>query len=245
MINMSNPRSLQSLVLRNALHLVLGFTLLPCAVYGQATKSQSDEVTTSIARAKSGDVGVRDVEIIAAAGVVEAVPALEEQFKRATDVKTKAKIASGLVRLGDKDNTYWNYLLEQARVVVDSDIPDAFFSDSQGKGMDHQFSPELKAWAQAHNVDVNTAGIDSVYDYPVKVLLLGETGDPRGVPLLRRALQARDGFIVTAAAKGLAQVQDKDSIPLLIAAARSAHAGIASEIAKALIYFDDPDAQSA
>jgi HEAT repeat protein len=111
--------------------------------------------------------------------------------------------------------------------------------------MDHLSSPELHAWAESHHVDVNTAAIDSRYDFPGKVLLLGETGDPRGIPLLRRALQSRDYLIVVFAANGLAQIQDKDSIPLIIAACRRASTGFASGIAMSLIWFDDPRAQAA
>jgi hypothetical protein len=42
----------------------------------------------------------------------------------------------------------------------------------------------------------------------------------------------------------LAQIQDKDSIQLIIAACRRAPPGFASEIATALVYFDDPEAQT-
>jgi hypothetical protein len=84
---------------------------------GPAAPSQSDQLATSIARAKSGNVDTYDVEIIAEAGAVQAIPSLEEQFGRTTDVDTKTKIANGLVRLGDKHNTYWNYLLEQATLA--------------------------------------------------------------------------------------------------------------------------------
>jgi hypothetical protein len=229
-------------------YFALAAVLSPAALSAQngpAAPSQSDQLATSIARAKSGNVHISDVEIIAEAGAVQAIPSLEEQFGRTTDVGTKTKIANGLVRLGDKHNTYWNYLEEQAALAVDSDIPDAVFSESQGKWLEHAPSPELQAWAVAHNVSANTAGIDSIYDFPGKVLLLGETGDPRGIPLLRRALQSRDYAIVAMAAKGLAQIPDKDSIPLIIAACQRAPVGYASEIAKSLIWFDDPRAQTA
>jgi hypothetical protein len=105
--------------------------------------SRSDQLATSIARAKLGNVDISDVEIIAEAGAVQAIPSLEEQFGRTTDVDTKTKIANGLVRLGDKHNTYWNYLLE-ATLAVDSDVPDALFSDPVGKTRD-QISEELQA----------------------------------------------------------------------------------------------------
>jgi hypothetical protein len=222
--------------------------LIPASLPAQnapAAPSQAEQLATAIARAKSGSVDGSDVEIIAEAGVVQAIPSLEEQFARTTDVGTKTKIADGLVRLGDKDNTYWNYLEEQAELAIDSDIPDAVFSESQEKLVDHQLSPELVAWAKAHKVDVNTAGIDSVYGFPGQVLLLAETGDPRGILLLRRGLLSRDYMIVVMAAKGLVQIQDKQSIPLIIAACQRAPAGYASAIAQSLIWVDDPQAQTA
>jgi hypothetical protein len=123
------------MALRN-MCLVLVFMLPPCATYGQGTQKQSDEVAASIAKVKSGDFNGYHVEVIAKAGAVQAIPALKDQFVRAKDVTTKAKIASGLVRLGEKDNTYWNYLEQQAALAVDSDIPDAVFSESQGKWLD-------------------------------------------------------------------------------------------------------------
>jgi hypothetical protein len=226
-------------------YFALAAVLSPAALSAQngpAAPSQSDQLATSIARAKSGNVHVVDVEIIAEAGAVQAIPSLEEQFGRATDVDTKTKIANGLVRLGDKHDTYWNYLLEQATLALDSDVPDALFSPT-GKTVDQ--NSELQAWAQARNVSANTAAYSALYDLPGKVLELAQTGDPRGIPFLRRALQSRNYMIAVWAARGLVQIQDKDSIPLIIAACQRAPTGFASEIAKSLIWFDDPRAQTA
>ena len=228
-------------------YFALAAVLSPASLSAQnapAAPSQSDQLASSIARARPGNFDISDVEIIAEAGAVQAIPALEEQFGRTTDVDTKTEIANGLVRLGDKHNTYWNYLLEQATLAVDSDFSDAFFSDPVGKTQD-QMSSELQAWAQAHNVSANTAAQSAIYDLPGKVLELADTGDPRGIPLLRRALQSRNYMIAVWAAKGLVQIQDKDSIPLIIAACQRAPTGYASEIAKSLIWFDDPRAQTA
>jgi PBS lyase HEAT-like repeat len=227
-------------------YFALAAVLSPAALSAQngpAAPSRSEQLATSIARAKSGNVDTSDVEIIAEAGAVQAIPSLEEQFGRTTDVDTKTKIANGLVRLGDKHNTYWNYLLEQATLAVDSDVPDALLSDPLGKTVDQ--NSELQAWAQAHNISANTAAQSAMYDLPGKVLELAQTGDRRGIPLLRRALQSRNYMIAVFAAKGLAQIQDKDSIPLIIAACQRAPTGYASEIANSLIWFDDPRAQTA
>jgi hypothetical protein len=238
-------RSIWRLLLSNTLRLTVGFALLPSVMHGQTTQSQSDELATLIAKIKSGDFHAGNVEMIAKANAVQAVPALEEQFGRATDYLTKGKIASALVRLGDRDDTYWNYLLQQATAVVDSNVPDTLYSESQGKAMTAGSSPELKAWAQTHNISVQTAGQDAVFEYPMKMEQLAEAGDPRGIPLLRRALQSRNYLLASWAAKGLAQIQDKNSIPLIIAACEKAPEGEGAVIAASLVYFDDPQAQSA
>jgi hypothetical protein len=230
-----------------ARYFALAAVLSPASLSAQnppAAPSQAERVATAIVRVKSGTFSVVDVELIAEAGAVQAIPSLEEQFGRTTDVGTKSKIANGLVRLGDKDNTYWNYLLEQATLAMDSDVPDALFSDAVGKTRD-QISLELQAWAQAHNVSANTAAQSAVYDLPGKVLELAQTGDPRGIPFLRRALHSRNYVIAAFAATGLVQIQDKDSIPLIIAACQQAPTGHASVLAKPLIWFDDPRAQTA
>ncbi len=188
------------------------------------------------------DVG--DVELIAQANAVQAIPSLEEQFVRTTDADTKLKIASGLVRLGDKRDTYWNYLSEQATLAIDSDFSDAFFSDPSSKTRDQMIS-ELQAWAQAHNVSANAAAQSAMYDLPGKMLDFAQTGDSRGTPLLRRALQSRNYMIASFAAEGLVLIQDKDSIPLIIAACQRAPTSYASLIVRPLIWFDDPRAQTA
>jgi hypothetical protein len=219
--------------------------VLPRLAHAQTTQNIPSELDNALATAnsKSDVVSARDVVVIADAGAVQAIPALEEQFKRATDVDTKVSIASGLVRLKDRNDTYWNFLLEQATLAVDSNIPDSNFSESEGKMM--ITTPELQTWADTHNVSFNTAYHYARFDISGKVLQLATTGDPRGIPLLQRALQSRNYLIVSFAAKGLAQIQDKQSIPLIIAAAQKAPTGYNSLIAESLVYFDDARAQSA
>jgi len=75
--------------------------------------------------------------------------------------------------------------------------------------------------------------------------LLGWSRDPRAIPLLRRALSVHYYQIEIFAAWGLAEVGDKDSIPLIIQACKHAPAEPAEVIAEALVYFDDPAAQNA
>jgi hypothetical protein len=61
---------------------------------------------------KSGNFVGADVDTIGRGGAVEAVPILKEQFMRSQDPLVKATIARVLVKLGDKDDTYWNFLVK-------------------------------------------------------------------------------------------------------------------------------------
>ena len=228
----------------NLFNLALGISLLPGVIHGQAARNEVEGLATAIARVESGEVDARDVEIITKAGQVQAAPALEGQFARTTDLKLKMKIASGLVRLGDKSDAYWNFLLQQATVAVDSDLPDPFH-DSHGNPTGQRPSPEFLTWTQVHHVDLSTAVMDWTYDLPIKIMLLGETGDSRGTPLLRRALQSHNYQIVAWASKGLALIQDKESIPLIIVAIQTAPPEYNSLIAESLVYFDEVPAQNA
>ena len=230
------------IIFRVALYVTLVYPSPQSLAQVGANKTPT-ELDTALARVMSGDASnPRDVVLIAKAQALSAVPVLEEQFRSSTNVGTKMSIAAGLVKLHDTDDTYWNYLLEQATLAVDSDIPDAGYSESAGKMT--ALAPELQIWAEAHNVSVNTAGIYATYEFPIKVAQLATTGDPRGLPLLRRALRSRDYLIVMQAAKGLAHAHDQASVQLIIAAVRRAPRGYDAGIAGALIYFDDPEARS-
>jgi hypothetical protein len=205
-------------------------------------------VDAAIAKLKSGDFVLSDVDMIGRGGVVEAIPILKEQFGRVQDPLDKAKIAQVLIKLGDKDDTYWDFLVNFAKPALESDAPDFMNFGVQGKSAPGP-SPAFIAWAKAHHVPPNgpngNAAENSVYIFPGEVMLLGGTGDPRAIPLLRQALSSPNHMIEIGAAEGLAELQDKESIPLIIEACKRAPAEAADVIAQSLVYFDDADAQNA
>jgi len=183
------------------------------------------------------------VDQILIAHAVQGIPALEAYFARAQDDETKAMIASALVRLGDKDDAYWDFVVKQATAALDSNVP--FPYSLSGGTPESPLSPDFIAWAKARNLPPGGEAIEAAGDEVGKLAPLARTGDPRGVPLLRRGLQSPNMFIQDLAAAGLAQAQDKDSIPLIIDACKRAPAGVALMIAQALKFFDDPKARAA
>jgi HEAT repeat protein len=211
------------------------------------TSSPSDaaSVSTAIASVKSGRFYPADLEIIAEARAVAAIPTLEDQFSRTEDLSAREKIANVLVRLGDKNEGYWNFIVKQARNAVDNDAPSVLHYDEHGSVSDPP-SREFVEWATAHHLPMQQAMADQLEVYPGAIFDLGTTGDSRAIPLLRRALKSQNLLIESEAALGLAKIKDKTSIHLIIEACKRAPAAdVAMTIALSLIYFDDAEAQRA
>ena len=242
------------LIIHRACCVSVTVAFLVAVPYGKGQQSQgsesanvsSNDLSVAIDRAKQDDAdSMFYVEKLGHAGATQATPVLEDKFSRTKDPDDAAKIAQVLVRLGDKKDAYWNFLVKRATEAIQSDAPDFLNYDAQGKSEPGP-SPQFASWAAAHNVSANGSADaqQAVYDFPGRVLLLGATGDPRAIPLLREGLSSPNHLIETAAALALAEVGDKESIPLIVAACQKAPAEAASSIARALVYFDDATAQS-
>jgi hypothetical protein len=235
------------------LRILVGLALVAGTVCGQAQQSPPEKlaygadlanVPDAIARIKAGEFGGVHVDLITRAGAVEAIPILREQFLRVEDPLLKAKIAAALVRLGDKDNAYWDYLVKLATPALESDAPDFTNHDVQGKTLPGP-SPQFEAWVKSHNLPTAGLAENTLYVFPGEVAFLGWSRDPRAIPLLRQALLSPNYQIEIVAAQGLAEIGDHESIPFIIEACKRAPAEVAAAIAQALVYFDDNAAQSA
>jgi len=203
-------------------------------------------VPDAVAKVKSGQYLAVHVDLIARAHAEEAIPALKEQFGRVQDSLLKAKIAAALVRLGDKDDSYWDFLVKEAKVALDSDAPSFAAYDSEGKALGGP-SQEFETWLKTHNPseDIDSAAGDSSYMLPALVTLLAWSEDPRSIPYLRQGLSSPNYMIQIAAANGLAELGDENSIPLIISACQKAPKEVAGVIAESLVYFDNDAAQKA
>jgi len=242
--------------------------LLPSSVaFGQTAPYPPPTLDEEIALLKSGDFLANDVLYFANVPPAQAIPLLEAQFGPAKGPSLKAPIASVLVRLGDKDETYWDYVVTRATEAIDSDEPSIVPASpgpaspgpaspgpaspgpaspglaSPGQPGTPPLNPDFLAWAKAHNLSTGEAFEHVMYTTPGFVIILGEIGDRRAIPLLRRALMSQNFSIQVAGAEGLAQIQDKNSVRLIIQACqRNPNIGLAMAMFS-LIYFDDPEAQ--
>jgi HEAT repeat protein len=238
-----------SLELHALLPLIFVTALLPSSARGQTagSESQARTVADAIRRVQENDLGTGPVDalsyvrLIADARAVQALPALEQYYARTSDPEIRAGVASALVRMGDKNDDYWNYLVQLATPAAESDAP---YPLDEHAGKDNGFiSTEFKIWASNHNLSVEAAMKVVMLDLPSGFSPLAQTGDPRGVPLLRKALMSPNILIAGLAAAGLAQAQDKDSIPMIIDACKRATPMMAPFFADSLLFFDDPEAQ--
>lgn len=238
---------------RQSLRISMLCVLLAGTAYGQANPTKPDalpneinaaNVSNAISKVKSGDFLAVDVDLIARAGAIEAIPVMKEQFTRVQDTLLRAKIAATLVRLGDKDDVYWNFLVNLARPAIESKAPDFITYDKEGKSLPGP-SPEFEAWAKTQNLSPTELGEEYIYLLPGGIAFLGWSRDPRAIPLLRQALLSPNYQIEIVAALGLAEIGNKDSIPLIVKACSKAPRDAAAAIAQALVYFDDPAAQNA
>jgi hypothetical protein len=202
------------------------------------------EIADAMGRLEKGEPFLVDIAQLAQAGVVDAIPELKKQFAASQDEITREAVARALVKLGDKDPIYWDYLAREATVAVDSDEPFPSGFGADGK-MAPGLSPQFTAWAKTHNLTTEAAADLATHDLPSKVMFLAWTGDRRAIPLLRRALSSPNFLIQEVGAEGLTDLQDKASIPFIIAACRNAPAEVASGLAEFLAEFDDTVAQRA
>ena len=207
---MSTTRNVHSRqVLVKALYFIVLSAFPICAAHGQAAPVQPDKISNAIANVKWGHFNMMDVDNIAQMGAVQGIPVLEKQFVLAVDDPIKAKIADALVRLGDKDDSYWNYLARQAMIAIDNDAPFPVSLDAQGQTGPQQYSPDFIAWAKIHNVSADSAAEDEMFGQPGIIIMLGQTEDTRAIPLLRQGLWSSNPFIEHAAAMGLAHSRIK------------------------------------
>ncbi len=236
----------------NVLRCALICVLLAPVAYSQGQQRSTgqrlsaEKIDELIGRVKAGKFDPMELVQLADSGAPQAAQVLKEQFAlSATPAFIKEHIAYGLIKLGEKDQTYWDFLVMRAKAAVESDAPFTNSFDPQGKIVPRQLAPEFIEWAKAHNLPANDAAYAQAYDLPGSLLFLARTGDPRGRDLLRRGMASRNYFIQAAAAKGLAKLKDKESVPLIIEACRKAPEEVAVAIAWALVFFDDPQAQAA
>jgi HEAT repeat protein len=247
---MKSGKSTRQLYLRSVvsevLHAAVWCALLVGVGYGQTSQDQVDEALSKKVRSvidsmKQGTYGPATQEQIAEAQAGQLVPILEARFVTSQNAVVKARVARALVDLGNKGNAYWDFLVRQAKLAIESDAPSSqCYSSTNCTG-----HSAYVAWARAHNAPQDTkAEMELQWLLEERIQLV--FGDPRGIPLLREALKSPNINVVWAGADGLTRALDKDSIPLIVEACKRFHGEEVPLISHTLRQFmRDPDARAA
>ncbi|MBB5328043.1 HEAT repeat domain-containing protein [Tunturiibacter gelidoferens] len=228
------------------LHIAVWCALLVGIVHGQASQDQVDEalsqkVRSVIGHLKEGVYGPATQEQTAEAEAGQLVPILEARFATSQDAVVKARVARALVDLVDKGNAYWDFLVQQAKLAIESDAPSTqCYSSTNCTG-----HAAYVVWARAHNAPQDSQA-EMELQWLLEERVQGVFGDPRGISLLREALKSPNINVVWAGADGLTRALDKDSIPLIVEACKRFHGEEVPLISHTLRQFmRDPDARTA
>lgn len=172
------------------------------------------------------------------------LPTLRIAFERARYNSTRQFLAAALVRLGDKNPRFFKYTAEAAARAVKSDLP-LSLSAAARVAESGRTPAALITWARVHRTDPQSALWVATVELPAAVEALGETADRRSLPILLQGLRSRNVFIVNEAALGLARFGDPKAVKAIIAACERVSADERPSVARALLYFETPQAQQA
>src|SRR5579872_5464807 len=94
------------------------------------------------------------------------LPDLRQAFEDTKAKREKQAIARTLVRLGDKDIRYFEYLASFAKPAVESGAPMIFVYGSDGKAVRGVVNPEFQAWCRDHGLDPEQELVNQFKTYP-------------------------------------------------------------------------------
>ena len=210
-------------------------------------ESKAESALDHVQRNDMG-VGVVDathyIEWAAHVEPLRAIPVLEAFFSRTQDSDIRNETASVLVSIGDESPQFWNLILDLAQSAVSEDPPDPLEPGEATGESEICASKAFLSWAKSRNLTRDDACKKATIDIAEKLRPLVDSGDPRGVPVLRKALNARNRLIRATAARGVVLIGDRDSITLVIEAIEHAPQDEARALADSLIESDDPRAES-
>jgi HEAT repeat protein len=167
------------------------------------------------------------------------IPAFQELFSKLEEKRSRQVLALGLLRIGQKDEAYFDELAKYARAAIASTAPLAIELDKDGNPITDHLNPAFVQWCNDNQLLLEPCK-RTVSSYGIDVLLLAQAKDRRAVPLLRQALAVTDPAIVNGAVMGLAWLNDVESIPLIASNLRRSPPKLAALIAAAMVDFNDP-----
>jgi HEAT repeat protein len=165
--------------------------------------------------------------------------AMKELFGKASTRLVRQTLALALLQQGEKDEVYIDDLLKYAREAIDTTAPLPVEYDQQGNALKGHVAPAFERWCKSNGFELREC-LDRVYAYPLDVLMLARAKDRRAIPLLRQALSVENHATAEMAVRGLAWLNDTDSIPLVAQQLVRFRPKLAQSVAAAVAEFSDP-----
>jgi hypothetical protein len=170
---------------------------------------------------------------------------LRQLFIRLQSPIRKESVCYTLLKMGEIDDVCRDFLSQLGQTVVDSDIPEPYFYDEKGHLKSQDLTPDFIEWAKKHNRSPGSVLEERETTLPMEMFVIAFSGDRSAIPLLRKGLSSSNRVIQLYCAQGLALLQDKDSIKLIIDAAQRLPRNKQWMIGKSLLYLNDPAATAA
>jgi hypothetical protein len=198
-----------------------------------------ESVLELIAHLDKGEGTPRIVGRLVELHAIEARPAIERAFERASTKAEKQALAAGLSALGATNRRFTEYLASFATQAAESDMPFPYLLNTNGtvEAGSHRRNRAFMAWCDRSRLDPDVAVHLALSEYPLDVRFLSMARSAAAESVLLRALQSPNYFISEAAAEGLAAFGSPEYLPLVIAAARRAPHELAIFYAQAILEF--------
>jgi len=143
------------------------------------------------------------------------IPALRAAFEKREIKQEKQWIAIALLRLGEKSDTYFDFLAGYVREAVEDRAPLCEKFDQQGHPVRAQFSAEFENWCALNHNDPNEVAGKQFGTYPRDILALAEAEDQRASDLFLRGLESPYPGVVAYSIQGLGRLRVLSAIPLI------------------------------
>jgi hypothetical protein len=130
-------------------------------------------------------------------------------------IHTSQAIAISLIKLGVKDQIYFDELASYARRAIADDPPDPYsVYHVEGNERPEQ-TIEFNRWCANHGYRLDNCVGMWTTSYVMQLGWLGAAHDQRSIPIFRGGLNGSGSAIVEQCVGGLADLNDKGSIPLI------------------------------
>lgn len=173
-----------------------------------------------------------EVEEAGRLGEPQLARVLREIYNKSDDLGVKLAAAFGLAKLGDQSAL--SFLLGYAAMLKGAPEVELVQQNSEGKPY-RASNPAYDKWSE---------GKPPIHQLIAAVLYVGELQASQAFPLLEKLSWIEHQWALRAVIKSLTLLGDKRAVPVLVKLTKPDHP-LRYEAARALIYFDDPEAERA